>query len=80
MKTTGIVRKIDDLGRIVLPIELRKTLGISVRDEIEISAEDDRIILKRYSPACMICGGTDDIKTLNGKKVCGHCVAELNKL
>lgn len=80
MKTTGIVRKIDDLGRIVLPIELRKTLGISVRDEIEISAEDDRIVLKRYAPACMICGSTEHIKTYHDKKICAHCIEELNKL
>lgn len=80
MKTTGIVRKIDDLGRIVIPIELRKTLGLSVRDDIEIIAEEDRIVLKRYSPACMICGSSENVKSYMDKKVCASCIEELGKL
>ncbi|MBR6736257.1 MAG: AbrB/MazE/SpoVT family DNA-binding domain-containing protein [Oscillospiraceae bacterium] len=80
MKTTGIVRKIDDLGRIVIPIELRKTLGLSVRDDIEIIAEEDRIVLKRYSPACMICGSAENVKSYMDKKVCANCIEELGKL
>ena len=80
MKTTGIVRKIDDLGRIVIPIELRKTLGLSVRDDIEITAEDDRIVLKRYAPACMICGSAENVKSYMDKKICACCIAELGKL
>lgn len=55
MKSTGVVRKLDELGRIVLPIELRRTLDISVRDTLEIFVEDDKIILKKYHPACIFC-------------------------
>lgn len=56
MKSTGIIRKVDDLGRIVLPIELRRTLDISERDELEIYMENDQIILKKYEPSCIFCG------------------------
>ena len=59
MKATGIVRKVDELGRIVLPIELRRTLGIEVRDPIEIYVDEDKILLKKYAPACIICGESD---------------------
>ena len=56
MKSTGVVRKIDELGRFVLPIELRKNLGINNRDAVEIFVEDDKIILKKYEPSCIFCG------------------------
>ena len=55
MKSTGVVRKLDDLGRIVIPIELRRTMDIGLRDTLEIFVEDDKIILKKYHPACIFC-------------------------
>ena len=77
MKSTGIVRKIDELGRIVLPIELRRTLEIGERDALEIYVDEDSIILKKYEPACIFCGGADDILVFKGKNVCSHCMAEM---
>lgn len=55
MKATGIVRKVDELGRIVLPIELRRTLDIEIKDPIEIFVDDEYILLKKYEPACIFC-------------------------
>ena len=67
MKSTGIVRKIDELGRIVLPIELRRTMKMQIRDEVEITAEDDRIILKKYQPkenaSCIFCSSQEGLRT-----------------
>lgn len=77
MKSTGIVRKLDELGRIVLPIELRRTLDISVRDTLEIFVEDDKIILKKYHPACIFCNDARNIQTFKGKLVCSACRKEL---
>ena len=56
MKSTGIVRKVDELGRIVLPIELRRTMGIDVKDALEIYVEGDTIMLRKYEPSCVFCG------------------------
>lgn len=58
MKSTGIVRKIDELGRIVLPIEIRNTLDIKPKDSIEIFVDDDKIVLKKYQPSCIFCGNS----------------------
>ena len=77
MKATGIVRKIDDLGRIVLPIELRRTLGISERDSLEIYVDQNNILLKKYEPACIFCGSADNIIIYKDKNVCGHCLNEI---
>lgn len=77
MKATGIVRKIDDLGRIVLPIELRRTLGIADKDALEIYVDESNIILKKYVPACIFCGSADDVKIFKEKNVCSHCRAEM---
>ncbi|MFC7394716.1 AbrB/MazE/SpoVT family DNA-binding domain-containing protein [Scopulibacillus cellulosilyticus] len=62
MKSTGIVRKVDELGRVVIPIELRRTLGINEKDALEIYVDDDRIVLKKYKPSmtCQITGDTDE--------------------
>ena len=80
MKSTGIVRKVDELGRIVLPIELRRTLDIAERDSLEIYVDGSQIILKKYEPACIFCGSNDDIKQIHGRNVCGSCLAEMKKL
>lgn len=80
MKSTGIVRRIDSLGRFVIPIELRNVMDISTSDAIEIFTDDDRIILKKYHPACMFCGNADKITYFKGKLVCQDCLEELKNL
>ena len=77
MKSTGVVRQLDTLGRIVLPIELRRTMEIGVKDMVEIFVEDDRIVLKKYHPACIFCGSSKDVADFKGKNVCPSCVKEL---
>ena len=80
MKSTGIVRKVDELGRIVLPIELRRTLDISERDPLEIYVDGASIVLKKYQNSCVFCDSTEDIVTYRGKNVCAKCAKELNSL
>lgn len=79
MKATGIVRKIDDLGRVVLPIELRRTLNIDIKDPVEIFIEGDLIILKKYEPACVFCGEAANVENFRGKNVCKSCAKELGR-
>lgn len=73
-KATGIVRKVDELGRTVLPAEIRRTLGIKERDSLEICVDQESIILKKYEPACVFCGNTEKIQQYKGKAVCRNCV------
>ena len=80
MKATGIVRKVDVLGRIVLPIELRKTLDIEKEDPIEIYVDGDYILLKKYEPACIFCGNAKDVKRIRDKNVCADCLKEIQSL
>lgn len=80
MKSTGIVRKIDEQGRIVLPIELRRTLDVGDRDELEIYMEDDKVILRKYEPACVFCASTFGLVTYRGKNVCMECIHNMNKI
>ncbi|MBO5734337.1 MAG: AbrB/MazE/SpoVT family DNA-binding domain-containing protein [Clostridia bacterium] len=77
MKSTGIVRKVDELGRIVLPVELRRTLDIAEKDSLEIYVDDDRIILKKYEPTCVFCGSSKDVIPFKGKNICPNCLNEL---
>ena len=77
MKATGIVRKVDELGRIVLPIELRRTLNIRHEDPIEIFVDGDYIMLKKYEPACIFCGNAKDVITIRGKNVCAECLQQI---
>lgn len=79
MKSTGIVRKVDSLGRVVLPIELRNSLDVHPTDALEIFTEGDRIILRKYEPYCVFCGEVDDVINHNSKNVCKKCVKELYK-
>ena len=79
MKSTGIVRKVDELGRIVIPIELRRTLGIDLKDALEIYVDEDKIILRKYEPACIFCGSATNIQHFGGKLVCKECVKGLSK-
>ena len=78
MKSTGIVRKVDELGRVVLPIELRRTLVISVKDALEIYVDGTSIVLKKYEPACIFCDNASDIKVFKGKSICADCIKEMN--
>lgn len=81
MMDTGISRKLDALGRIVLPKELRTTMGVDVLEPIEFFEEDNMIILKKYEPGCCFCGDVSDSTVFKGKKVCFKCRGELkNKL
>ena len=80
MKSTGIVRKVDELGRIVLPIELRRTLEIAERDALEIYVEGSTIILKKYEPACVFCGDARDVITYTGRTVCRNCLDSMRNL
>lgn len=73
MKSTGIVRKIDDLGRIVLPIELRRVLDIDKDSSLEIYVDNESIVLKKYQPACIFCGNAEEIVNFQGRNVCGEC-------
>lgn len=79
MKSTGIVRKIDNLGRIVLPSELRKKLNIEIKDAVEIYVSGDSIILKKYFPACVFCGEANDIISYRDKNICSNCLKEINE-
>lgn len=77
MKATGVVRKVDELGRIVLPIELRRNLGIEIKDPLEIFVEGENIVLRAYKPCCIFCGEGNDVTEFFGKKICKDCVAKI---
>ena len=77
MKSTGIVRRIDELGRIVLPMELRRTLDIGERETMEIFVEGSSVVLKKYRPTCIFCDSAKDIAIFKGKNICPKCLAEL---
>ncbi len=77
MKSTGIVRRVDELGRIVLPIELRRTLNIAEKDSLEIYVDGPSIVLRKYQPACIFCDSAKDIVSFKGKNVCAACKQEL---
>ncbi len=79
MKSTGVVRQIDNLGRIVLPKELRKTFDIKEGDGMEVFVDGDLIILQKYEPACTFCKNVDNIIYFNGKRVCAACVAKIKE-
>lgn len=79
MKSTGIVRKVDELGRIVLPIEIRRNLDIMERDELEIFMENDRIILQKYENSCVFCSAIRGLVPYQGKNVCYECIRKLNE-
>lgn len=74
MKSTGVVRKVDELGRIVLPIELRRVFNIAEKDALEIFVDESTIILKKYEPGCIFCGDARNVKTFMSKNVCSNCV------
>jgi transcriptional pleiotropic regulator of transition state genes len=77
MKSTGVVRKVDELGRIVLPKELRETMDINVKDPLEIFTDGENVVLRKYNPACVFCGDASDVIYFNGKRVCRKCLEQL---
>lgn len=79
MKSTGVVRKVDELGRIVIPIELRRTMGIEEKDALEIYVDSEKIILRKYEPACIFCGNAEEVLNYKGKNICRSCLTELGK-
>lgn len=80
IKSTGIVRKVDELGRVVIPIELRRTLGIEEKDALEIYVDSEKIILKKYEPACIFCGNAEDVQNFKGKNVCRQCATSMSSI
>lgn len=79
-KSTGIVRKIDELGRIVLPVELRRTLDIKEKDDVEIYVDGSSIVLKKYRPSCVFCNGVKNVVKFKGKNVCPRCLKGLKNI
>lgn len=77
MKSTGIVRRLDSLGRVVIPKELRKNLYLQHFDPVEVFTEDDRIILKKYEPHCILCGEVRNTVHFNSKLICKRCIEEV---
>jgi len=79
VKSTGIVRKVDEVGRIVLPIEMRRTLDIEEKDALEIYVDGENIILRKYQNACIFCDSKKGIITFAGKNICRSCIEKLGK-
>ncbi|SDW85544.1 transcriptional pleiotropic regulator of transition state genes [Marininema mesophilum] len=80
LKSTGIVRKVDELGRVVIPIELRRTLGIGEKDALEIYVDGERIVLKKYEPACIFTGEVDNTVRYKNKVVSRKCIEEMHHM
>ncbi len=79
MKATGVVRKVDELGRVVLPVELRRTLDIAEKDSLEIFVDGETIVLKKYEPSCIFCGNAKDVTDYKGKNICPACMKDLKE-
>jgi len=79
MKSTGIVRKVDELGRVVLPIELRRSLDIEEKDALEIYVDGNSVILKKYEPDCIFCGNAREVINFKGKNICSACLRDMKK-
>ncbi len=80
MKNTGIIRKIDELGRVVLPVEIRRALTLNIKDPVEIYTDKDSIILKKYSCSCIFCDEKEDLIEFHGKHVCPACLKKVKSL
>lgn len=80
MKSTGIIRKVDELGRVVIPIELRNQFNIVEKDPIEIFVDGSCIVLKKYEKSCLFCGNTKKLSEYKEKLICSKCLKELNDL
>jgi len=79
MKSTGIIRKLDELGRIVLPIEMRRSFNLAEKDAVEIYVEGDSIILRKHQPNCLVCGESKNLVEYKGKLFCRGCVKNLSE-
>lgn len=79
MKSIGIVRKVDELGRIVIPMELRRTLGIAEKDAVEIFVDGEQIVMKKYNSSCIFCGEARNVISYKGKNICKDCLEEIKK-
>ncbi len=77
LKAMGIVRKVDQLGRIVIPIKLRRTLGIDIKDDMEIYLDKENIVIEKYKPACLFCDSTENVKSSGNRIVCKDCISKL---
>jgi AbrB family transcriptional regulator, transcriptional pleiotropic regulator of transition state genes len=80
MKPAGVVRKVDQLGRIVLPKSLRKRYLMNEGDPVEILVQGDHIILERYRPKCVFCGNMEQVSEFRERYICGACLEEMNAL
>lgn len=81
MKATGIVRRVDDLGRVVIPKELRRTLGVKEGDPMEIFTDGKRVVLQKYAPGCTLCGESDrPLETVMNKLVCTRCISTIKAI
>jgi transcriptional pleiotropic regulator of transition state genes len=76
---TGIARRVDQLGRIVVPAEFRKLLGIDADDQLEMRVEDGRLILRKVTPACALCGSPDDLMSVHDRFVCNTCANKIRR-
>ena len=77
MKSIGIVRQVDELGRIVIPKETRQMLAIDIKDSLAIYTDEDTIILKKYQPGCILCDNVNDLVNYKNRNICRECLAEL---
>jgi transcriptional pleiotropic regulator of transition state genes len=80
MKSIGIVRRVDELGRIVLPIELRKILSIEPKDSLEIFVDGNTIMLRKYEPECIFCKDATNVKSIKGKNICSNCIKSIRRI
>ena len=80
MKSTGIIRKMDDLGRVVIPVELRHKLNINIKDEVEIYVERNSIVIKKYNPSCIFCGKSTELTEFGENLICDKCLEKIKKL
>lgn len=80
MKSTGIVRKVDDLGRLVVPKELRRTLDIDIKDPVEFFIDGENIVIRKYEPSCKLCGNVDNVVSVDGVNICKECIEKIGKL
>ena len=80
MKSTGIIRRVDELGRVVIPIEIRNQFNIAEKDPIEIYVDGSSIVLKKFEPNCIFCGSTENLYNFNDKLICENCSKKIGKL
>ncbi len=80
MKKTGMTRPVDELGRVVIPKEIRNNLQIEVKDRLEILLDGDAIVLKKYDPSCMFCGASEQVEDVFGKNICRTCLEKLKHI